>query len=367
MKILIPVSSFERAGGFRVLSELANHWTASGHVVHFLVDARSSPPYFPTIAPVLRFLSSGALLDDGMPQPQFGVSGNARSIYMGMWRALSQLGSNYDVILANHSFTALPVSLARTGAARKWYYIQAYEPEYYSYKAGWRERALQALSRFSYRLPLRQVANAPIYVGYREIKALKWIPPGMDMRLYQRRVLPPAFTAGEKIVIGTIGRREPTKGTKDVLEAFELLAARHEHVHLSVAFGNLPDGWSHPRATVVEPVGDAALAEYYRSVDVLVAAGTVQHGACHYPVLEAMACGTPVITTGYLPADSSNAWLVPVHSPQAIANAVEQVAGMPPALRLEMLDKAAADVARFDWPQVAADFMGLLSYPASKA
>lgn len=368
MKILIPITTFERAGGFRVLSELASHWTLSGHTVDFLVDARSAEPYFPTMANIWRFNVKGLLVADGAPTGRFATLGNARSIYIGMLRALNRIGSRYDVILANHSFTALPVALARTGSASKWYYVQAYEPEYYSYAPGWRERVLQGLSALSYRLPLAQVANAPIYVNYRGIRAQKWIPPGLDLKIFARRAQSPTFALDQPIVLGTIGRREPTKGTADVLAAFERLAARDTRVRLRVAYGNLPEGWQHPRAEIVVPQGDVELAEYYRSVDVLIAPGTVQHGACHYPVLEAMASGTPVITTGYLPADEGNAWLVPVNAPDAIAEAVEVIAALPAQQRQLRLDAGAAAVARFDWTRVAADFLDLLSgQPRSKS
>ena len=361
MKILIPISSFERAGGFRVLSELASHWTHRGHTVDFLVDARSNKPYFPTVARILSFNAEGLLVTGGALNASFASLGNARSIYLGMLRALNRIGADYDVVLANHSFTALPVALARTGRASKWYYIQAYEPEYYSFMSGWRGRVLQGLSALSYKLPLTQIANAPVYMNYRGIRAKEWIPPGLDLNIFVRRAQSPSFASDQPIVLGTIGRSEATKGTVDVLAAFEQLASSDPRIRLRIAYGNLPDGWQHPRAEIVEPQGDVGLAEYYRSVDILIAPGTVQLGACHYPVLEAMASGTPVITTGYLPADESNAWLVPVNAPDAIADAVKTIVALPD-LKLEArLDAAVAAVASFDWAYVSADFLSLIS------
>jgi glycosyltransferase involved in cell wall biosynthesis len=363
MKILIPVATFEAAGGFRVLSELANYWIAAGHAVDFLADERSKPPYFPTVARILHYGSGGVIGNGNGSTQAFGTSGNARSIYSRMFKALNRVGRDYDVILANHSFTALPVALARTGNARKWYYIQAYEPEYYSFTPGWRGHLLQGLSALSYKLPLSQVANAPIYIGYRGIKAEKWIPPGLDLTIFRRREQMPTFRADAPVVLGTIGRHEQTKGTPDVLAAFEQLAERHSNIRLKVAFGNLPKGWAHPRAEIVVPCNDSELAAYYRSVDILVAVGTVQHGACHYPVLEAMASGTPVITTGYLPADESNAWLVPVHAPAAIAAAVERIVDTSPDELRARVDHASAAIQRFGWTQVAADFSALMTLP----
>lgn len=363
MRILIPIATFEAAGGFRVLSELANCWIAAGHTVHFLADARSKPPYFPTVAPVLQYRRGGVKQEGCAVSESFAETGNARSIYMRMFKAINQIGKDYDIILANHSFTTLPIALARTGKARKWYYIQAYEPEYYSFHPGWRGRVLEMISALSYKLPLAQVVNAPIYLGYRGIRAQQWIPPGLDLNLFHRRADLPSFSLERPIVIGTIGRHEPTKGTPDVLAAFELLAQRYPNIVLKVAFGNLPAGWIHPRAEITVPAGDAELAAYYRSVDILVAVGTVQHGACHYPVLEAMASGTPVITTGYLPADETNAWLVPVHAPAAIAAAVEEIVKIPAEELKQRLDRAAKAIERFGWEQIASDFSALMAIP----
>lgn len=356
MKILIPVLGFGAAGGYRVLSQLANYWQAAGHEVDFLVDYRAGAPYFPTVGNVLRFGPDGAIGAHGGSQDQhrFATQGNALSILAGMARALQRIGGAYDVILANHSLTAFPVWLARTGLAKKFYYIQAYEPEYYSLEQGFKARVLAWLSRLSYRLPLCQVANAPIYIGYREIRADAWVPPGIERDTFHPRVTVPL--AGRPTTLGVIGRHEPAKGTRYVLAAFEQLAETDPEIRLRVAFGNLPPGWSHPRAEVVAIEGDAQLADFYRSIDVLVAAGTVQLGACHYPVLEAMAVGTPVITTGYLPADAANAWIVPIKDSGAIAAAVRAIQTAPPGEIAARGARAHADVAAFYWEAVAAQF-----------
>lgn len=361
MKILIPVTTFERAGGFRVLSELANRWICDGHSVDFLVDARSEPPHFPTIATVRRFNINGVEPDLYTSVEPFAASGNAWSIYLGMLRALNRIGARYDVILANHSFTTWPVALARTGRARKWYYVQAYEPEYYSFESGWRGRVLQAVSALSYRLPLTQVANAPIYLAYKEIHASRWIPPGLDPITYRLRTQPPVFDGRKRVILGTIGRKEPTKGTRYVLEAFEQLAELDERFELSVAYGNLPDGWQHPRCKIVMPQGDSGLADYYRSVDILLAPGIVQLGACHYPVLEAMACGTPVVTTGYMPADATNAWIVPVKNAAAISAAIVDITLTTQEHLAAKLDRALQATVPFHWRNVAAAFVEVLS------
>lgn len=364
MKILIPIIGFGAAGGYRVLSELANHWWDAGHIVDFLVDSRSPDPYFPTRVGVIRFDSTGRILPAGSKPSEafFTGSGNAYSIYYGMWRALQHIGHNYDVILANHSLTTFPVSLARTGAARKFYYVQAYEPEYYALNKGIKSRILQLLSRASYRLPLVQIANAPIYIDYPAIHAARWIPPGIDSNVFYRRNSPPVFLQNEPWTIGVIGRHEPAKGTRYALEAFVELARTDPYVRLKIAFGNLPEGWHHERAEVVIPRNDAELADYYRSVDVLLAPGTLQLGAVHYPVLESMACGTPVITTGYLPANHENSWIVQIHNTKSIVEAARDIYLTPEKHLKTKLDYAHSATSAFFWPIVAKKFLDAFNF-----
>ncbi|MFG6461630.1 glycosyltransferase family 4 protein [Roseateles sp. DXS20W] len=366
MRILIPITNFGHGGGGRVLSRLASAWTAAGHPTDFLVDARSPKPYFPTDAGVHRFDERGLVDGPAPDESAFASSGNGLSIYQGMYHGLNQIGTNYDVILANHSLTAWPVRFARAGNARKFYYVQAYEPEYFALESGWKSKVLRRFSEWSYSLALHQIANAPIYVGHRSIRATSWIPPGLDVSVFHRRSAIPHFSDRDTpIVIGTIGRKEATKGTIHVLEAFTRLHALDPRFRLRVAFGNLPDGWAQrPGIEVVAPRGDAELAAYYRSVDILAAPGTVQLGACHYPVLEAMASGTPVVTTGYLPASADNSWLVPVRDSDAVADAILNIVATPAHELERRLDLAHSAVQRFSWQQVAKDFLDQFSNAA---
>jgi glycosyltransferase involved in cell wall biosynthesis len=320
MKILIPILGFGRAGGYRVLSQLATQWVRLDHSVDFLCPDSSDEPYFPTEAGVLWCDARGRLARDRST----GMEPGARAHLQALWLGLNAAGAGYDVILANQSLTAWPVWLARTGRARKTYYVQAYEPEYYLSRGAMRGLLPALLSALSYHLPLQRIVNASLYFRYRNLRARHAVPPGLDLSLFAPGAgLRDLRQAGE-IVIGCIGRDEPAKGTIYALQAFEQLARRDPRYRLRVAY-KVPAGWQHTGCEVVVPRNDQELAAFYRGLDVIIAAGTVQHGAPHYPVLEGGASGASVVTTGYMGATSETAWLVRNRDPASIVTAVEQL------------------------------------------
>ena len=318
MKILVPILGFDRSGGYRVLSEFANYWISAGHTVKFLVPDTSQKPYFPTNADIISSDSLGRTHSELI---SVAKKKHLQGFYnlLTLYRGLNSIGKNYDIILANQSLTTWPVRFARLGSAKRFYYIQAYEPEYYSLS---KAPVKWLLSKISYYLGFEPIVNAPIYCNYKNIKAKKVVPPGVDLNIFYPNNLLKNLKNKDEIVLGCIGRKEPSKGTNYILDAFEKLWFEDKRYRLRVAYGNLPQKWKHPAAEIVVPKNDNELAEYYRSVVILIAAGTVQHGAAHYPVLEAMACGIPVVTTGYLPADRSNSWIVENRDAEAIKNAI---------------------------------------------
>jgi len=351
MKILIPILGFGRAGGHRVLAELANQWISEGHEVFFLTNEASSMPYFPTKAEIIWATNSGRTISAADREKRTHSFFNGWINLLSLYRAISAIGKEFDIILANHSLTAWPVALAKCGGAKKLYYVQAYEPEYYALEKGLKSRVLEWLSTKSYDFDLLQICNAPNYIGYKNIRAKVWVPPGINFNLFFPKTESKVFASAQEIVLGCIGSREPAKGIKYVLQAFETLYAQDQRFRLKVAFGNLPPDWLHPGLIVVVPKNDAELGEFYRSLDIMLAPGTVQLGAPHYPVMEAMACGVPVVTTGYLPANDRNSWIVEVGSSNSIVAAVNDIASG--AEYRDKVMKATEDIAVFGWVRVS--------------
>lgn len=352
MKIMIPIFNFGKAGGLRVLSELANNWCAMGHEVFFLVHEQGDQPYFPTSANIIWINSWGKQVEKNRDLNS-GKKLNGLKILIALTLGLLRYGYQQDILLANYSFTAFPVAITNKKKC-KFYYIQAYEPEFYKENTGLKSMISRTLSKFSYRMGLNNIVNADIYRNYKEIKSDTVIPPGLDLGIYYPKVL--SREKNKEFVIGCIGRKEEWKGSDDVGAAIKILHNQGYNIKFRVAFNPT----KYKNHELVHPDGDKNLADFYRGLDILVAPGQIQLGAVHYPVIEAMACNVPVITTGYYPANDENSFIVPIRDPERIAETIKMIIGNY-EMALLKADKALEDIEVFAWETVSAKFIEIFN------
>ncbi len=342
MKILIPVLTFHNTGGNRVLSKLADELVLLGNEVEFLCPDGSGMPYFPTIAKVSWIDKNGNLYQDSN-HPDTGEK--FFSIQKKLSKALAKIPTeSYDAIFANHSLTIMPI--VKNGLiAKTLYYVQAYEPDYFKLMGGLKNRLLVLLSSRSYRKDIFTVVNADTYKKYKKLNTTKVLYPGLDFDLFFPKS---TKSASEKIIIGTVGRKEKFKGTEYILDAFTSIRKKYPQAELHVAFGKAADYDSISGVYCFQPNGDEALGKYYRSLDYYFCAGFTQLGAFHYPVAEAMRSGVPVITTPYYPASGSNAWITkPCDAPDIVRKFEEACTN--PQLTQQKIQKALLDTEQFDW------------------
>lgn len=350
VRVVIPMLDFNRSGGNRVLSELATQLVDRGYEVDFVCLMCSDAPYFPTRAQVIWIDGNGRRVARNKP---------SRKTYPGqhlvaLTRFLRRYGGYYDLVLANHSLTTLPTYLSGN-AHRAIYYVQAYEPEYYAAYSDIRSRIARMISRRSYSLIPNVIVNAPVYFSYKEIHTDMCVPPGLDLVNYRPRRGTCQRQPGDPLILGCIGRKEVYKGTMDALVAFRAYKMRHGNCKLRVAIGHVPPPFDQDSSIEVVPIqSDAQLADFYRSLDIMIAPGTVQLGAVHYPVLEAMACGIPTVHTGYAPGSSENSWIVSPHSPDQIVSAIEAIVDNK-VVTDTRVQKGLVEVARYAWHCVGAE------------
>jgi glycosyltransferase involved in cell wall biosynthesis len=203
--------------GYRVLSEFAGAWTDQNHDVAFLCPDSSDEPYFHTKAKIIWVDGEGNVSHKRDTKVKLCGWYHIQALF----RGLNAIGRQYDVILANHWMSAWSVALASSGKAKKIYYVQAYEPVFYTQSRTLKGYVLAMLAALTYHLPLRRIVNSPIYFRYRNLRASEFVPPGIDLTLFNPAVDVKDLETGESIVIGCIGRSESIKGILYVLRAFE--------------------------------------------------------------------------------------------------------------------------------------------------
>jgi glycosyltransferase involved in cell wall biosynthesis len=361
MKIFLPIIHFGKSGGFRVLSELANNWIDVGHEVAFICysDCLSFPkPYFPTTAKIIYIDKYGKVIEKTNNTFVTGFDTKVSPIcrikqLIALLKSINNLSTKKDIILATYSLTAYCVNYSKKND-NKYYYIQAYEPEYFGETILGRIKA-SFISK-TYNFNLQKIVNSPIYYNYKNLTADKCVYPGLDFAIFNNngKVNKLKFNKS-KFVIGCIGRKEKVKGTQLVIDAYNILLKNNINCVLKMAvFGCEDLLQDNIEATI--PKNDFELAAYYKSIDVLVAPGTSQFGAVHYPVIEAMACGTAVITTAYHPAHPDNAWITPPFSGVGIANQIQSIIENPD-LALYKAKKAMTDIKHLSWPSVATEML----------
>lgn len=341
LKILIPVLAFSSAGGMRVLSKLADRFIDMGHEVSFLGSERINKPYYPTRAGMKFFYN---------PLHQLPVVRGLCNLFF-MFIYLVKNRRDYDVVLANYNLTAFPVSMATLGTAKGFYYIQAYEPEFYSRRTVIGFFAYY-ISTLSYYLPIYKIVNGGIYKKYKSVRATDVVEPGINLGQFMHQ---PKLRTGPIVEVGCIGRKLEWKGTSEIIQAVNDVRTRTGvDLRLNVAF-ELPskiDASSFPFINLSLPHGDEKLAHFYRQSSLFIATGLLQDNAFHYPCLEAMASGCAVISN-YSPGNETNAFYLSKVTSDKITQAILDYLDTDEVQLRAKIDRAQKDVLAYDWSVVA--------------
>jgi glycosyltransferase involved in cell wall biosynthesis len=238
--------------------------------------------------------------------------------------------------------------------------MQATEADYYP-GSSVRARLMRWLATRADALAPAVLSNSEAFLEG-DPRRIAVVPPGIDLTVFGRR----GPGAHGKAVVGTLGRKEPWKGTDRVLRAIRdggLAADVSVHV---ADFGFDLSPFADLNIEAVRPAHDSELAEWYRGLDFYVVGAYGQEGAYHYPCLEAMASGVCLITPWYRPADAAVAWLVPSSDPKELAPAI-RAAIHSPADRRVRINAARRRAEDFSWPGIAARALAALEKAAGGA
>jgi glycosyltransferase involved in cell wall biosynthesis len=160
-----------------------------------------------------------------------------------------------------------------------------------------------------------------------------------------------------------LGSADPRKNIKNVLQAFVRYAQIDTEVRLVVS-GKFPPflkklltpmeyAFVQQRCQFIGYIADEDLPALYSLAEIFLFP-SISEGF-GLPILEAMACGTPVITstlTAMPEVAGGAALLVDPHQPDAIARAIQQI-GSKPLLRQLLIDRGKEQVTNFSWLRTA--------------
>lgn len=287
-------------GGNRVIFEVGSRLANRGHDVTITSLGRSNHHWFSlgemeVKYPELKFLiyvpTKGKIPIRDLCNWFFGKVNGPYEIDPVRLLALST-PNDVDINVATFCFTAYAVYRSAKGIP--FYYIQHFEPLFFSL-----DTYLCQKARETYHLPLEWVVNSSwVNEKLRDTVGRKGpiIVPGVDTSVFFPREIE---KKGDKKVVIALGKGDKIKGLKYLFKALEIIREKCSLRLELVLYGNEP----HlarlspiPTKYVVKP-SDEELAKLYSTADVAVTSSLYESSPL--PPLEAMGCGTPIVTTRY--------------------------------------------------------------------
>ncbi|ADG05921.1 glycosyltransferase family 4 protein [Kyrpidia tusciae] len=290
MNIVIPVMSLHRGGGCRVIAEMANGLQAYGHRVSIVLLQNAELAYDVRV-PIIRV---PALIPEVLPEA--------------------------DVYIPNFYPTVMPAYQA--GKARVVRLSNGYEPLWVPDKGA----ALE-----TYRLPVPVLAISRVLqqqIRQAVGRSSYLVQPGVDPSVF--RPYPEIPRRRHRVFF--IYRAESHgyfyKGSADFFQAMDIVRRVIPDVEIVMVSTDGVEIQTDLPFTLARADTDRDMAELYAGSDLFVSASWFE--ALCLPALEAMACGTPVVTTDSggvrdFAVPGENCLMVPPRSPELLARAILRV------------------------------------------
>jgi glycosyltransferase involved in cell wall biosynthesis len=354
MRVTFVLAAADLSGGNRVISIYADRLQQRGHQVTVVSRPRRPATLKDqTLAwmrnhPIPRNRKSWPSHFDNLPNVEHRPISKYRPI-------TADDVPDADVIIATWWETAAWVAGSPPSKGAKAYFIQHYEAH-----AGQDVPAVDA----TWRLPLHKIIIAQWMVDLARDKFgdsdISYVPNAVDLTQFHA---PPR---GKQPVptVGVMYSAVNFKGCDVSLRAFELARERIASLQL-VSFGNRPPipDMPLPKGTdyTMQPPQNR-IREIYAKCDVwLVGSRSEGFGL---PILEAMACRTPVIATPTGAAPELTApgggVLVPIEDPRTMAREIERIVQLPEEPWKTMSDAAYAVATKYTWENATDKFEAAL-------
>jgi glycosyltransferase involved in cell wall biosynthesis len=257
----------------------------------------------------------------------------------------------FDVVIFNDP---PDYRLARRARARLkvFYILELYDKDRlreWSPKMLWPRKGRMLSLKRALQMPFLMVANATWiqrWLGDNLALESELVLGGVNRELFHP-VRGARNRSGNFVVLCSGDTREH-KGTQTIRDAITIVQRTHPNVALETYHG--------------QGIAQSAMASRYASADLFVDAQW--HAGWNNPVIEAMACGTPVVCSDIggvadFAFHERTALLVPPRDVDTLARAVVRMIESP-ELRATLAANALREVDRFDWDAAVERFLSLL-------
>lgn len=356
MKITFVISNANLSGGVRAISIYAEKLKALGHEVTVV----SRPRPMPSLKKSIKSLLTGK----GWPEkPNRKTHFDHATIHhhvIDAWRPMCDADiPDGDVVIATWWETAEWVSKLSDSKGTKFYFVQHHETVFNNQP----NERVQA----TYRLPnLQKICCAKWIVDvmreeYGETDVLH-VPYGVDHGIFDA----PARSKQAQPTVGVMYSAAHFKGCDISLQAFKLASEKLPGLTLKT-FGAVPVSNSLPlpetHVSFVLRPSQQSIRDIYASCDAWLFASRCE--GFGLPVLEAMACRTPVIATptGAGPevvVNGVNGFMIPHENPQTMADAIVKIGSLPADGWRAMSEAAYRTSLEYDWDRSARLFESAL-------
>ncbi|MEG4858618.1 glycosyltransferase family 4 protein [Microcoleus sp. K1-B6] len=360
MKITFVLPTLSLTGGIRVISIFAELLRKRGHSVFVISLPRPQPSMRQQVKSLLR---GGGWISPPENEPSFFDNLGVEHKITDRYRPVEDKDvPDADVVVATWWETAEWVAKLSPSKGAKAYFIQHHE--IFDYLPQGRVEATWMLPMHKITISKWLVDLARTKYGDREVSLA---PPTVDTKQFYA-------CPRNKQSVPTVGLMYSTiywKGTDIALKAFSLAAEKIPNLRL-VAFGTEAPSSELPLPAnaeyVIQPDQDK-IKDYYSKCDAWLL--TSRSEGFGLPIIEAMACRTPVISTpaGAAPEILSGGTgiLVRPEDPQEMAKAIERICQLPNSKWQAMSEAAYAKVNNYTWEDATDHFEAALKVAVDKS
>jgi len=364
MRITFVLPYAGMAGGIRVLAIYALRLQERGHQVT-VISTSWRPPGRRARAwgRLRRFMQRLHLRPEHRREPSHFDGLNIEHVQIREVRPVTEADvPDGDVVVATWWETAAWVARFSQRKGAKAYFVQDYGAH-----GG---QPMDEVAR-TWLLPLHQIVISKWLMHLIEERCGKidadYVPNAVDLKQFHA----PPRGKQRRLTVGFLYNTAPQKGCDTILKAIELASKTVRDLHV-VAYG-----LGNPVPRMPLPAGsdfwsfapDEKLKEIYSACDAWLFGSRLE--GFGLPILEAMACRTPVIATpaGAAPelVGEGGGILVKPDDAHDMSRAIQQIASMPEPQWREMSDAAFTTASRYTWDDATDLFEAALQRAIAKS